>query len=178
MEEDFFSTVTPYWRTTSGNVLVAVCTRLFTLIMAWSGSVPTLKETIRFISPLEAEVEFIYNISSTPFTCCSIGAATVSAMTSGLAPGYLADTCTVGGVRSGYCSIGSMVIDTIPNSTIKSDITVEKIGRLIKNLENIRPSYLPCWSFGKVCASGATDLSMVASKEATLRPSWLAGCAV
>ena len=71
----------------TGKVAVAPCTRLLTLIIAWSGSVPTLKETVSFISPLEEEVEFIYSISSTPFTCCSSGAATVLAITSGLAPG-------------------------------------------------------------------------------------------
>ena len=39
------------------------------------------------MSPLEEEVEFMYSMSSTPFTCCSKGAATVLAITSGLAPG-------------------------------------------------------------------------------------------
>ena len=89
------------------------------------------------MSPLAEEVEFMYSMSSTPLTCCSMGAATVSAITSGLAPGYCADTCTEGGVKSGYCSMGSWVIDTIPASKMSSEITVEKIGRLIKNLENM-----------------------------------------
>ena len=43
-----------------------------------------------------------------PLTCCSIGAATVSATTWALAPGYWIDTCTPGGVICGYCAIGKV----------------------------------------------------------------------
>jgi hypothetical protein len=38
---------------------------------------------------------------STPLTCCSIGAATVSATTWALAPGYVQSTWIVGGVTEG-----------------------------------------------------------------------------
>ena len=44
---------------------------------------------------------------STPLTCCSIGAATVSATTWALAPGYWQVTLTVGGAIGGYIAIGS-----------------------------------------------------------------------
>ena len=44
---------------------------------------------------------------STPLTSCSIGVATVSAMTSGGAPGYEARTMIVGGTTSGYWATGS-----------------------------------------------------------------------
>src|SRR5256885_14690740 len=74
---------------------------------------------------------------STPLTCCSIGAATVSATTWALAPGYVADTSTVGGAISGYCAIGSVNRATLPPSTMTMDSTEAKIGRLMKNRENI-----------------------------------------
>ena len=45
-------------------------------------------------------------MSSTPLIACSSGDATVSAMTCGLAPGYMARTTTVGGTTSGYSLIG------------------------------------------------------------------------
>ena len=44
---------------------------------------------------------------STPLICSSIGVATVSAITFGLAPGYCARTTTDGGTTSGYSEIGS-----------------------------------------------------------------------
>jgi len=47
-------------------------------------------------------------MSSTPLTSCSIGVATVSAMTSGGAPGYEACTTIVGGTTSGYWATGSV----------------------------------------------------------------------
>src|SRR3546814_1099309 len=43
----------------------------------------------------------MYSMSSTPLIDSSSGAATVSAMTLGLAPGYCARTTTVGGTTSG-----------------------------------------------------------------------------
>ena len=58
-----------------------------TLCPMRNGVIAEVDETVKLISPLEDEVEFIYNISSTPLICCSKGAATVSAITSGLAPG-------------------------------------------------------------------------------------------
>src|SRR5947207_15806259 len=73
---------------------------------------------------------------STPFTCCSIGAATVSATTCALAPGYTAETSTVGGVISGYCAIGSPNSATLPASVTMIDSTEAKIGRLMKKREN------------------------------------------
>src|SRR5215467_5502142 len=46
-------------------------------------------------------------MSSTPLIASSIGVATVSAITFGLAPGYCARTTTDGGTTSGYSEIGS-----------------------------------------------------------------------
>src|SRR5437764_15402468 len=82
----------------------------------------------------------MYIIPSTPFTCCSIGAATVSATTWALAPGYEAETSTVGGVISGYCAMGKVQPAMLPASTMTIDSTEAKIGRLMKNWENTRQS--------------------------------------
>src|SRR5256885_6119625 len=73
---------------------------------------------------------------STPFTSCSIGEATVSASTCGLAPGYLALTTTVGGTISGNCAIGSWKMASPPTMTMTIDRTAAKIGRSIKKWEN------------------------------------------
>src|SRR6266571_8772891 len=72
---------------------------------------------------------------STPLICSSIGVATVSAMTFGLAPGYCARTTTVGGTTSGYSEIGSAGSDSKPPMKISIDSTPAKIGRSMKNLE-------------------------------------------
>src|SRR5437773_983686 len=50
----------------------------------------------------------MYIMPSTPLTCASIGAATVSCTVFAFAPGYRAVTVTVGGVTSGYCATGSV----------------------------------------------------------------------
>src|SRR5260370_25380445 len=77
---------------------------------------------------------------STPLTCCSMGAATVSATTWALAPGYAAETSTVGGAISGYWAIGKVNSAMPPPKVMTMDRTEAKMGRLMKNLENI-PSF-------------------------------------
>src|SRR6476619_6995007 len=72
-------------------------------------------------------------------TCCSIGAATVSATTFELAPGYVQLTCTVGGVISGYCATGTMKTAMLPASVMMTEITAAKIGRLMKNFATRLP---------------------------------------
>src|SRR5262245_30588900 len=78
----------------------------------------------------------MYSIFSTPLTCCSMGAATVSATTWALAPGYTANTSTVGGVISGYCATGKLKTARSPARVTIMDSTEAKIGRSIKNREN------------------------------------------
>src|SRR5438128_12632676 len=73
---------------------------------------------------------------STPLTCCSMGAATVSATTCALAPGYAAETSTVGGAISGYWAIGKVNSAMPPPKVITMDRTEAKIGRLMKKREN------------------------------------------
>ena len=55
----------------------------------------------------------------------------VSAITSELAPAYVADTTTCGGVIDGYSSNGSCVIIKTPASIIASDITIANFGLFI-----------------------------------------------
>src|SRR6516165_10581040 len=78
----------------------------------------------------------MYIMFSTPLTCCSIGAATVSATTWALAPGYWQVTTTVGGAIGGYIAIGSDQSAIAPASVITIDRTVAKIGRSMKKREN------------------------------------------
>ena len=58
-EEDCFFTVTPYWRTMSGSMAWAACTRLFTLTVAMSGSVPISKYTVIDMVPLVEHTVFM-----------------------------------------------------------------------------------------------------------------------
>ena len=53
---------------------------------------------------------------STPLISCSSGVETVSASVRASAPGYIADTTTVGGMTSGYCAMGKATMDSIPAS--------------------------------------------------------------
>ena len=73
---------------------------------------------------------------STPFICCSSGEATVSAITLGFAPGNAARTTTVGGTTPGYSLIGSLKSASPPATTISSERTMAKIGRVMKKDEN------------------------------------------
>ncbi|MDT4818085.1 hypothetical protein FQZ97_511730 [compost metagenome] len=72
---------------------------------------------------------------STPVMACSSGAATVSPITLGLAPGKLARTTTVGGTTSGYSLIGNWNSEMAPPIRISSDSTAAKIGRWMKYWE-------------------------------------------
>ena len=65
----------------------------------------------------------------TPFTSCSIGVPSVSAMTSASAPGYWAVTSIVGGAMVGYCAIGRPRSVTAPAITMTIETTDAKIGR-------------------------------------------------
>src|SRR5205085_811801 len=65
---------------------------------------------------------------SAPFTCCSIGAATLFVTTSALAPGYVALTVICGGVISGYWAMGRLNIATAPASVMTIEMTDAQIG--------------------------------------------------
>ena len=74
-------------------------------------------------------------MSSTPTMACSSGAATVSAMTLGFAPGYEACTTTCGGTTSGYSLMGSLKSARRPAIVMNAEMTPAKIGRSMKKLE-------------------------------------------
>ena len=73
---------------------------------------------------------------STPLISCSSGAATVSAITFGFAPGYCARTSTDGGTTSGYWLIGSCHMAIAPTRKMTIDSTAAKIGRSMKKRAN------------------------------------------
>src|SRR4029453_13752392 len=72
---------------------------------------------------------------STPLIASSMGVATVSAITFGLAPGYCARTTIDGGTTSGYSAMGMLRIAIRPAMKISSEMTPAKIGRSMKNLD-------------------------------------------
>jgi hypothetical protein len=47
---------------------------------------------------------------------------------------YVALTCTIGGVKFGYCSTGKLIIATVPTMTITMAITMATMGLLTKKL--------------------------------------------
>gem|GEM_PF-2367464 len=98
---------------------------------------------VRVSLPSAVDCEDMYNMFSTPVIACSSGAATVSPMTLGLAPGKLARTTTVGGTTSGYSLIGNWNSEIAPAIRISSDSTAAKIGREMKNLEKFILSRIP-----------------------------------
>src|SRR5256714_11849796 len=75
-------------------------------------------------------------MSSTPLISCSRGAATVSEITCGLAPGYCARTTTVGGTTSGYSEMGSKKAEIAPSTKMTIESTPANIGRSTKKCAN------------------------------------------
>ena len=74
----------------------------------------------------------MYSIPSTPLTCSSMGADTVSDTVRASAPGYAAATTTCGGTTSGYWAIGSCVSASPPASITSADSTIANTGRVMK----------------------------------------------
>src|SRR6478752_2748399 len=110
-------------------------TRFWTSTWAMSGLVPSLNVTVRVYVPSLVDWDDMYIIPSTPLTCSSIGAATVSRTVRALAPGYEAVTTMVGGVTSGYWATGRVTRATAPARVMTMDRTEAKIGRSMKKRE-------------------------------------------
>src|SRR5258705_1512977 len=72
---------------------------------------------------------------STPLICSSMGATTVEATTSALAPGYWPVTLMIGGAISGYWATGRRTNATTPRITNTIERTAAKIGRSMKKCE-------------------------------------------
>ena len=83
----FLRMVMPWFWTEVGSSGMANCTRFCTMTRAVFRSVPMSKVTVSVYEPSLPICEDMYSMPSTPLTCCSIGAATVSATTWALAPG-------------------------------------------------------------------------------------------
>jgi hypothetical protein len=124
-----FCTSTPLRRTSSGNRGSASCTRLLTLKTAVSTFVPTSNVAVIDNVPFDADDELKYSMPSTPESCSSIGAATVCARVSALAPGYVALIWIVGGTISGYWAIGRRMNAAMPASTMMIALTPANTGR-------------------------------------------------
>src|SRR5262249_19343123 len=77
---------------------------------------------------------------STPLICSSMGATTVEATISALAPGYWPATLMIGGAISGYCATGRRVNETTPRMTNTIETTEAKIGRSMKKCEIFMPA--------------------------------------
>ena len=133
---DCFSTFTPCVRTSCGSIGIAMFTRFCVRTAARSGSVPIAKVTVRSSAPRSELDDVMYSMFSTPLTCCSIGAVTVSSSTEAFAPGKLVVTFTVGGVMSGIDATGSSGIEIAPASTMTMETTIAMIGRFTKREEN------------------------------------------
>src|SRR6476469_5243617 len=132
---ELLTAVTPIWRTSSGKRGKARWMRFCTCDSACSTFVPTLKVTVSASDPSEVDCEDRSSMFPVPLICSSSGAAKVSAITVGFAPGYWARTTTDGGTTSGYSEIGSLKMASKPATKMMIDRTAAKIGRSMKNLE-------------------------------------------
>ncbi len=87
MSGEFFATLTPSRRTSSGSRGSAIATRFCTSTWARSRLVPSSKVTLIVSRPSPVEEDCRNSMPSTPLISCSSGVATVSATVSALAPG-------------------------------------------------------------------------------------------
>src|SRR5690606_16777757 len=74
---------------------------------------------------------------STPLMAVSSGPPTTSAITSALAPGYMAETETVGGAICGYCWMGSEKTAIVPAIEMMIEMTMASLVREMKRFEII-----------------------------------------
>src|SRR5258707_2670771 len=91
--------------------------------------------------PSLALVDIMYSMLSTPFICCSRGVATDCSIVNASAPVYVAETLICGGTMSGSCATGSLDIATAPAITVRIEITMATMGRLMKNLDMTKFRY-------------------------------------
>src|ERR1700760_5107462 len=125
-------TVMPRRLATAGNSGGAILTRFCTSSAATSISVPILKVTFIDIRPLLVLLLCMYSMPGVPFTCCSIGVATVCSTVCASAPVNWPLTWTIGGVISGYWSMGRTAIQIEPVSTNTMEMTIAVTGLFMK----------------------------------------------
>src|SRR5450432_4633126 len=129
---DFF-VLMPRFFTAAGREGFAADTRFCVSIFALSRLVPTSKDTCIVVVPSLALIDCMYNMFSTPFTCCSMGVATACSTFSAFAPLYEPVIFIMGGVISGYWLMGTPFSVINPMIMVKMEITIATIGLLIKN---------------------------------------------
>src|SRR5262245_18898400 len=74
---------------------------------------------------------------STPLICCSMGVATDCSTVCASAPTYVVCTCTSGGAIAGNCETGRLTMVMAPTMTVRSEITIATIGRLMKKRDTL-----------------------------------------
>src|SRR5260221_4271900 len=117
--------------TASGSGGVAILTRFCTSTVAKFTSVPTSNVTFMPLCPLLVLLLDMYDMPGDPLICVSIAVVVVCSTVCASAPVNVPVTFTVGGVMSGYCAIGSVVIAMRPTSTITTDVTIAVTGLFI-----------------------------------------------
>src|SRR5438477_6762246 len=77
---------------------------------------------------------------STPLICCSMGVATDCSTVKASAPTYVVLTWTSGGVMLGNWAVGRPSMAMMPTMTITIEITMDTMGRFMKNLYTLLSS--------------------------------------
>src|SRR5215469_12141446 len=72
---------------------------------------------------------------STPLICCSMGVETDCSTVCASAPKYVVDTCTSGGAMAGNWETGRLTMLIAPTITVRMEITMATMGRLMKNFD-------------------------------------------
>src|SRR5579859_3389413 len=106
----------------------------------WNSDVrlwPSWNWMVTLVDPSEL-AEVIWLIPGISENWRSSGVATLDAIVSGLAPGRLALTCSVGKSTFGRADTGRMKKATMPTSSTAAAIRVVATGRLIKGAERFK----------------------------------------
>ncbi len=97
--------------------------------------VPTSNVTCWVIVPSLAFVDWMYNMLSTPLTCCSMGVATDCSIVCASAPVNAVVRMICGGMICGNCAMGSPTSDTAPSRIVTIAMTIATMGRRMKKAE-------------------------------------------
>src|SRR6267142_1334942 len=80
-----------------------------------------------------ADEQTIEQSVATPLICCSMGVATDCSIVCASAPTKVVCIWTSGGAMLGNCETGSVARVIAPTITVRMEITIATMGRLIKN---------------------------------------------
>src|SRR5579871_3558694 len=124
-------TVNPNLLTTAGNCGCAMPTRFCTFSAAICTLVPMLYVMRKLTPPVLVLVLVMYSMPGVPFTCSSIGIATVRSTVCASAPVYDPFTETLGGEIFGYWSTARLKMQIVPEIINTSEITIAVTGLFI-----------------------------------------------